>query len=251
MYIAISNRYLIADNFQKRAIDFNFPAEVWSVASALADLSKATTSSELENLTGLGSDQIRGALDRLLAEKLVREDLMSWKEFIAAKKSDSGAVRVTPAAPKPSANPAQPQPTAETAVRNGHLAAQGGVALRLGSIAPQKGVVTSGMAWIAQRADAAQVASFKSPGNGGNQSGDKSGGRLLRPMLEKIEKLKGGGVEGQLLVYQVFLRVPYELLSAEGIKSLHFVDDQTMIHNPALLQAIIKAAKDVIGIDLE
>ncbi len=69
-------------------------------------------------------------------------------------------------------------------------------------------------------------------------------------MLAQIENLKGGGVEGQLLVYQVFLRVPYELLHDEGIKALHFVDERTVIKNPALHAAIVKAAKDVTGVEL-
>ena len=80
--------------------------------------------------------------------------------------------------------------------------------------------------------------------------GEHPKGRLLRPMLAQIEKIKGGGVEGQLLVYQVFLRVPYQLLHDEGIKSLHFVDERTVIQNPALHAAIVKAAKEVTGVDL-
>lgn len=69
-------------------------------------------------------------------------------------------------------------------------------------------------------------------------------------MLTQIENVKGGGVEGQLLVYQVFLRVPFQLLHDEGIKSLQLVDEKTVIRNPELHAAIVKAAKDVAGIEL-
>jgi hypothetical protein len=69
-------------------------------------------------------------------------------------------------------------------------------------------------------------------------------------MLTQIENQKGGGVEGQSLVQQVFLRVPYDLLQQEGIKSLHLVDDHTVIHNPALHAAIVNAAMEVAGIEL-
>ena len=121
--------------------------------------------------------------------------------------------------------------------------------MRLGSITPQTSGVSSS-AWVRQDLNATPSASLRPGITAAMPSGDPSGGRLLRPILEQIERIKGGGVEGQLLVYQVFLRVPYDLLCEEGIKSLHFVDDQTTIHNPKLLEAIVKAAKDVTGVEL-
>ena len=246
MYTVIPNRYLIGANFQKRAAEFSFPAEVWGVASALSESAKAISIYELESLTGLGPEQIREAIERLLAEDLVREDVMSWKQFTAAKKRGSGGIAVAGIGMKPA--PA-PVPT-QAPPHNGYSSAQNGVALRLGSISPQKSAASTGSAWIAQKADPVQVASFRPDILATGQSGTEANGRLLRPILEQIERIKGGGVEGQLLVYQVFLRVPYDLLCAEGIKSLHFVDDQTRIQNPALIAAISKAAKDVIGIEL-
>lgn len=243
MYTAIPNRYLIASNFQKLAADLSFPAEVWGVASALSEASAAKSAFDLESLTGLGYEQIREAIERLLAKNLVREDLMSWKDFTAAKKRNPGAIKYAPAP----ARPVPPAPTAQPVARNEYPTPANGVA-RLGSITPQKTAVSSSSAWIAQKANPSQVASFRSDTIPGGE--ENASGRLLRPMLEQIERIKGGGVEGQLLVYQVFLRVPYDLLCAEGIKSLHFVDDQTRIQNPQLIAAIVKAAKDVIGIDL-
>jgi hypothetical protein len=73
----------------------------------------------------------------------------------------------------------------------------------------------------------------------------------LRPMLAQIEKLCGGGIEGDLLVYQVFLRVPLDLLREEGISSLNIVDDQTVFSSTKLHAAIVRATKEVTGFNLQ
>lgn len=257
MNTAIPSRYLLAANFQQCAIDFSFPAEVWSVAAALSEVSQATSPFELEQMTGLGYDRVREALERLLAKKLIREDVMSWKEFnavrdklgSAAMRAPAGAVRVAPGRVSPPSGQEQTIAPPDFSPRNGHLSGQESVAMRLGSITPQTSAVSSS-AWVRQDLNATQTAALRPGITAAIPSGDPSGGRLLRPILEQIERIKGGGVEGQLLVYQVFLRVPYDLLCEEGIKSLHFVDDQTTIHNPKLLEAIVKAAKDVTGVEL-
>ena len=139
---------------------------------------------------------------------------------------------------------------AAAAVRNKRLPAQEGVALRLGSISPQKGTVDTTKAWVWQKPDQAQMAATVPATPVSPSKDEPKNGRLLRPILEQIENLKGGGVEGQLLVYQVFLRVPYQLLHDEGIKALHLVDERTVIQNPVLHAAIVKAAKDVTGVEL-
>ena len=274
MNSAIPDRYVLAPDFEKRANDFDFPPEVWSVAAELAAVSKPTSPFELEQLTGQSSDQVQQALERLLAKQLVRQNLISWKEFTAAREkasnaakaaagSQSAPVKVAPvsaipsdkqAASKPAsgAKPAQPQANApaESTARNGTQPAKEGVALRLGSISPQKAAASTTNTWVWQKPDPAQVAASKPVIPTSLPNGEQPNGRLLRPMLAQIENLKGGGVEGQLLVYQVFLRVPYQLLHEEGIKALHLVDERTVIQNPALHAAIVKAAKDVTGVEL-
>jgi hypothetical protein len=128
------------------------------------------------------------------------------------------------------------------------MGAQEGVSLRLGTISPQKTAVSTN-AWLWQKPDSAQVAA-STHATSSPLANEQYTGRLLRPMLEQIENLKDGGVEGQLLVYQVFLRVPYQLLHDEGIKALHLVDERTVIQNPVLHAAIVKAAKEVTGVAL-
>lgn len=257
MNIAIPDRYLLAADFEKRVINCTFPAGVWNVAAVLAEVSAAASPFDLEKLTGLGSDQVREALERLLAKKLVRLNLMSWKEFTAAKTAERGlphgaVAKVAPMAAMPPDKPAQPQAEVpvESTARIGNLPAQEGVAARLGTISRQQPAAGTTNAWVVQKLDPAQVAASKSVIPESLPNGEQPNGRLLRPMLVQIENLKGGGVEGQLLVYQVFLRVPYQLLHDEGIKSLHFVDERTVIQNPVLHAAIVKAAKDVTGVDL-
>ncbi len=245
MNIAILDRYTLADDFEQRAIDLNFPAGVWNVAAELAEVSEATSSFELEKLTGQSSDQVQEALKRLLAKKLVRQNLMTWKDFTATKERDRSAAAKA-AAVAVTAPSKQVVPTLEMAVKP----AQEGVALRLGTILPHQAAVGTTNAWVRQKPEPVQMAASKPVTPAALLNDQPPKGRLLRPMLAQIENLKGGGVEGQLLVYQVFLRVPYQLLHDEGIKSLHFVDERTVIQNPVLHAAIVKAAKDVTGIEL-
>lgn len=258
MNIAIPDRYQLAADFEQRAIDFNFPAEVWNVAAALVEAGEPTSPSELEKRTGQGFAQVREALGRLVAEKLVRQNLMTWKEYTAAweqARSDAGpgvggipntaAARAVSVAASPSA--VQLMPAAGPAAKP----AQEGVGARLGSIAPkQTGASSSTNAWLWQKPDAVQVAASTPVIPTAPKNGAPPNGHMLRPLLEQIENIKGGGVEGQLLVYQVFLRVPYQLLHDEGIQALHFVDERTVIQNPALHAAIVKAAKEVAGVNL-
>jgi len=254
MNTAIPDRYQIAANFEQRATAFSFPAEVWNVAAGLAEVNEPITPLELEQLTGQSSDQVREALGRLLAEKLVRQNLLTWKEYNAAREQAGSAAKpaVQPVAAASHAPAAATSPIKAVIATSAPAAkpAQEGVGARLGTIVPKQAVASSTNAWVLQKPNPVQVAASQPVAPVSPPGGENANGRLLRPLLEQIGNIKGGGVEGQLLVYQVFLRVPYQLLHDEGIKALHFVDERTVIHNPALHEAIVKAAKDVAGIDL-
>lgn len=73
----------------------------------------------------------------------------------------------------------------------------------------------------------------------------------LQPIISQIEKLSSGGVEGSVLVYQVFLKVPTELLRDEGIESLKLVDANTEFSSPKLCQAIVRATTQITGYNLK
>lgn len=267
MNTPLLDRYSLAADFEKRAVAIKFPPGVWNIAAALTNVSEALSSHELSNMTGQSNDLVLEGLNRLLAQKLVEQNLMSWEEYsssisgaeifqtvpteakiktggnTAPSKVTAPAKQSAPSKAPPSANPA---PT----ITPPSKPAQDAVSLRLGSITPQQMGTVASSAWVSQKADSGQ-STTKSTSPAPLILGDTSNGCLLRPILAQIENLKGGGVEGQLLVYQVFLRVPYQLLHDEGIKALHFVDERTLIKNPDLLAAIVKAAKDVTGMELQ
>lgn len=253
----IPDRYQLAADFEQRATNFSFPAEVWNVAAALLEVSEPTSPFELAKVTRLNSDQVQEALRRLLVEKLVRQNLITWKQFSDARNVNRSAAKpiVGGVSPLVSANPVPVATTPSVRLVSQAPApapnpSQEGVGARLGTIVRKQAVASSTNAWVLQKPNPVQVAASKPVISPSLPEGEPIQGRLLRPMLEQIENIKGGGVEGQLLVYQVFLRVPYQLLHDEGIKSLHFVDERTVIQSPTLHAAIVKAAKDVAGIDL-
>lgn len=75
--------------------------------------------------------------------------------------------------------------------------------------------------------------------------------RRLRPLLDAITRKGGGGLNGQLLVYRVFLRVPPTMMYSAGIQSLSLVDDSTVIHDDGFYNAIRTAARSVASLDLD
>lgn len=287
MIIATLDHYQLAADFEQRVADCDFPAGVWNVAAELAEVGQATTAFELARRTGQSPDYVRDALEQLISKQLVRQHRMSWKEFTAVREQARSAAKPTTIGMGAGAKvvpvsatygPTMPQPQAGAPAA--YPPAQAKVGFRLGSISPQQPAASTSSAWVSQTPSPAPVSAplptvsaappiekqpvvekpvveqpkgkqSKGKRSNGKQSDDEqSNGRLLRPMLTQIENHKGGGAEGQSLVHQVFLRVPYELLQEEGIKSLHLVDDHTVIHNPALQAAIVKAAMDVAGLDL-
>lgn len=86
----------------------------------------------------------------------------------------------------------------------------------------------------------------------GDFTKDSDGKRYkLQPIISQIEKLSSGGVEGSVLVYQVFLKVPTELLRDEGIESLKLVDANTEFSSQKLCQAIVRATAQITGYNLK
>ncbi len=75
--------------------------------------------------------------------------------------------------------------------------------------------------------------------------------RKLRPLIEAITRKGGGGLNGQLLVYRVFLRVPPALMFNAGIKSLSLVDDSLELQDEETYSVIRAAAQSVASIDLD
>jgi|GEM_PF-2513754 len=255
-------RYRLVDGFEDSVTHINFPAGVWNIAAKLAKLNKPASILELEKLTEQSSDQIREAIEKLVAQKLVQPNLISWKDFVAAINTTQGepAIGVQEAA-KPSGKPSGPEfvPAEKVIDSKGGFSlvspavngseSQETAGVRLGTISSRSPTTSQNSGWVWKKPDAAMVAGPAPEIPTALPNAKHFIGRPLRPLLSKIEKLRGG-VEGQLQVYEVFLRVPHQLLHAEGIKSLHLVDEQTVIQTPALHAAILNAAREVTGVDL-
>jgi hypothetical protein len=75
--------------------------------------------------------------------------------------------------------------------------------------------------------------------------------RRLRSLIDAITRKGGGGLNGQLLVYRVFLRVPPALMFAAGIKSLNLIDDSLELSDARAYDAIRTAARTVASLDLD
>ena len=75
--------------------------------------------------------------------------------------------------------------------------------------------------------------------------------RKLRRLIDAITVKGGGGLQGQLLVYRVFLRVPPALMFAAGIKSLNLIDDSIELQDERTYDAIRSAARSVASLELD
>lgn len=90
------------------------------------------------------------------------------------------------------------------------------------------------------------VVAVRRNGDGGPNPAPAEGWRL-RPLLDAIVRRGGGGVQGQLLAYRVFLRVPAELLDRAGLHSLNLAEADFVIRDAELHAAIRRSMCEVAG----
>ena len=84
------------------------------------------------------------------------------------------------------------------------------------------------------------------PGNPASAPTDIPQGPMrLSAVVDYIISLMGNTALGRLLVYRVFLRVPSDLLQAEGIASVRLVNDPHLIRQRKLQEAIARAVSEV------
>ena len=77
----------------------------------------------------------------------------------------------------------------------------------------------------------------------------KGKGWPMQPVLDALRAKTGGDpMIGQLLAYRVFLRVPKELLTQAGIRSVCLIEPDLVIRDPKLKQALETALKEVTGL---
>lgn len=278
MNIATYIRCKVAQDFEQGAKRFKFASEVWTVAAAFVKLPAAGNFLDIMRLTQLGEQEVKESMAELLTGGLIVQEVMSWSDFnLLAKTAPAvvprvqgvGGIRssigtITSIGGMPSATPVVAATAGGfyTDLQNNAADAAGITRMRMGVIAVAQdsaeltktrvggvgsvgGDFGTGSTMIGSIGTIGQ----NRPDQGSASSLPPADGKAyrLRPILAQIEKLCGGGVEGDLLVYQVFLRIPLNLLKAEGISSLHIVDDQTSFDSPALLEAITAATREVTG----
>jgi hypothetical protein len=228
MKTAIPDRYIRVQEFDHRAKGIDFPVEVWATA---AELTEVRTCEELERITGLDPSMLEDALTRLISRGLVKKHLVSWQDF-----AKSGQVSVAKDAP----DSAPTQEIAETMSELGQLVTHCKISLRLGQVLmPQvsKNLLNARIgqlpSFIEKPLPVAPVTGY-----------------LLKTLIDQIASHASDPVAGQLLVYQVFLRVPLKILKAEGISSLRFVDQKTVIKSKLLYDSISGAVQEILGTKL-
>ena len=217
---------------------------------------------------------VASAIRRLVRRKLVRKQLLNWRDYLAQAQlspSSEAAEPKTFETALPALNPiAKSQPVSISA---GEVLTPEPVVARstISSIkvaeAESHEVIVSvrivddaaTQKRLRERSDLVRVhlatertsiprTGAKSSSHVATTSSD-AGGWRLRPLLDAIIA-RSGGLAGQFLVYRIFLRLPAELVAAAGIKSLSLVSDDFKIYDPRLREAICETAREMAGLEL-
>jgi hypothetical protein len=237
--------YIQSPDFERLAEEQSLSEELWLIAFALA---KPATTAELAqacNLTPVAADK---AVTELLASGLIRKKTLTFKEFLAKRNNAQAKTEKAEAivvAPSPTASPSAPALPGEIySIRIGVMPVSKAVANPVfatrfgGDRLPGFAVATE------------EIRSIAVPTKAKPKKPSASSPMKLRPVINAIETKGGGGISGQLLVYRVFLRVPFGSLYDEGITSLKLVDENSTVRNPDLKAAILDAAREVAGVEL-
>jgi hypothetical protein len=258
--------YVQCADFERIAEAHSLSEELWLVAFALAT---PATPGELAESCGLPPDTASRAVESLLERGLIRRHTMTLKEFIAKRNASPAPAAQTPEVPTPSVaavppvEATQPAPIAPAApaVKREPLIALADpeqsaaiVTMRIGRVTALQPlsdtpVFVLKLGTAIPAAVTGTAAPVKTRQAAKPSAKDRSVMKL-RPVINAIETKGGGGIAGQLLVYRVFLRVPFGSLYDEGITSLKLVDENSAIRNPELQDAILDAAREIAGVEL-
>jgi len=241
--------YIQSPDFERLAEGQSLSEELWLIAFALA---KPATTAELVSACNVSPDVAAKGVDELLACGLIRKQTLTFKEFLAKRNGTQPAAKKTESVvsmPQPPvmerASPAQPAPVAEIySIRIGFMPV---------SQASEKPVFITRFGGDRMPGFATAMEEIRPvviPIKVKLKKPSTSSPMKLRPVINAIETKGGGGISGQLLVYRVFLRVPFGSLYDEGITSLKLVDENSTVRNPDLKAAILDAAREVAGVEL-
>ena len=254
MNLLRQDQYIQCPDFERLAEAQRLSEEMWLVAFAL---SGPATVADLANRCELTPSETAKAVDGLIQCGLIQRHTMTLQEFIARRNgnrqtAESTAPAVTTAPTLtvlPSPEPEIPFEREEAPAAPARAITA--VSTRLGRLLPVQKV--GGVVFIARFGEALLPETGRLTGSVERPSAASAPDHdpmKLRPVIQAIETKGGGGISGQLLVYRVFLRVPFGSLYDEGITSLKLVDDESAVRNPDLKAAILQAAREVAGVEL-
>ena len=249
----LSDAFVRSPDCATYLVDLKLPPELWAVF-ALAE--QPVTAEQVVAKTGIDLETAKLALRRLARRKLIQKHIVGWQDYINASPV-APAVATPPPAPLPA--PVVATAPAVTAPAPVLVASPAPVAptpalVRL-TAAPKPAVVTEVVFTLRnaetdarRRAAAAGLVEFKLTRTVAAPAKTDTG-RKLRPILDAIIEKGGGGLQGQLLAYRVFLRIPSEIAAAAGLSSLSLVNDDFTVQDPRLIEALFEAARTVAGLE--
>ncbi len=236
--------YIQSPDFERLAEEQSLSEELWLIAFALAKPATTTELAQACNLTPVAADK---AVTELLASGLIRKKTLTFKEFLAKRNNAQTKPEKTELVVLATLPTATNSPTAATEIHS----------IRIGflpvSQASETPVFATRFGGDRLPGFAAAVEEIRPVAISARAKAKKPSANSpmkLRPVINAIETKGGGGISGQLLVYRVFLRVPFGSLYDEGITSLKLVDENSTVRNPDLKAAILDAAREIAGVEL-
>ncbi|MGL4401971.1 MAG: hypothetical protein ACRCXD_19085 [Luteolibacter sp.] len=263
-------RYLLAEDFEVRSEELSMRRCIWTVASSIAELRLETSFRDFSESLSLSESDVSSAILDLLSHRLIHENLsfdesspVPVKTVRELLKGTSSTLALGISGDEDPTNPIPEAAVSPTAIHT-----------RLGEFPKMKRQDSTVVGWISGenestptvpdrsiKAGVVKTMSLKPspiartaklPDRRRRTSGGTEKKRFkLQPIISQIEKLSKGGIEGSVLAYQVFLKVPAKLLRDEGIESFHLVDANTEFTNQRLCQAIIRATTEITGYNLK
>lgn len=277
MKTAISQRYLLADDFDERSKDLSMRRSAWSITSSISQLGSEKSFRDFCADLSLSENEANSVIAELLENRLIYEncvaDVRSTASFRPVSELLKGTYSTLALGIFGAENSSDSPDKLASSVTE--------IKMRLGGFRASKEPPNTIRGWICELSDSSGLSSDKnhvaqvtpsasrqstslnskgskqisSPtlSSHKNTSSKKNEVRRykLQPIISQIEKLSSGGVEGSVLVYQVFLKVPSELLQSEGIESLKLVDANTEFSSQKLCQSIIRATAQITGFSLK
>jgi hypothetical protein len=263
-------RYLLVDNFDEKSGQLSMRRSSWTIAASLSQLQLETSFKDYAEGLSLSTAEATSAILELLEHGLIHENTNSnekspqrgktVRELLKGTSSTLALGVLSNGNPSDQPSPPEDSPTL--------------ICTRLGEFPEVKPSKTMIHGWISDTNELSKPTPDPVPEPETVQAAKSkpkvidNTDRLpplrrrapvkaekkrfkLQPIISQIEKLSKGGVEGTVLAYQVFLKVPAKLLRDEQIGSLHFVDADTEFTNPKLCQAIIRAVTEITGYHLK